>query len=291
MVANHSKGDDNAKYIQFDFVGTAVTIYCIVPNLPSSSGLVTQCAIDFRIDGQLPPNGKTMYNHVSDASGTYAYHVPVFHQTGLKNEKHTMMVRMIPVPDVDAVLLFDYATYIFDDGKPDPSAPFSGSANSSSGSVTGSSSTRIGFTSSMIPADSTSTVPPASTPAQRQNDNPPVTGNQWNHLAVILGSLICSFVVLSVLGVLLIWCLRRHRVSTGLNRTNQTIRPFTIMLNPLRTPKSGLKKLAADSADNLASGSSARSQESTRGEDGVDSVNTDWEDLPPEYSSHLDASL
>ncbi|KAJ8086974.1 hypothetical protein PM082_005799 [Marasmius tenuissimus] len=286
-VANHFQGNETTRYLQFDFVGIAVAIYCIVPNLPSSSGLVTQYAIDFRIDDQLPPNGKTTYNHVSDASGTYAYNVPVLNQTGLRNERHTIIVRIMPVPDVDVVLLFDYATYTFDDENSElQSTPFSSSANSSSRSMTSSSSTPIGSTSSMIPStNSTSTVPPTSTPTPRQDDNPPVTGNQRKHLAVILGSSIGSFVVLSVLGVLLICCLRRRRDFTG-PQTSQIIRPFTpIIINPRRGLKS---ELSTDSAENLSeSGSSAHPQESTHGE-GVDSVDSGSEDPPPEYSSHPD---
>ncbi|KAL0059887.1 hypothetical protein AAF712_013369 [Marasmius tenuissimus] len=290
MVANHFKGEATGKYLQFDFVGaypcimkwdtlltssvegTAVTIYCIVPNLPSSSGLVTQYAIDFRIDGQLPPNGKTIYNHASDSSGNYTYNVPVFNQTGLTNEKHTMMVRMMPVPDVDAVLLFDYATYIFDDPNVNLT-PFSSSANSSGKFTT-------------VSTNSASTIPPTSTPGQ--DDSPRVTGNQRKHLIVILGSSIGSFVVVLAFGVLLIRYLRRRHVESNGPRMSQTIHPFTT-INP-RIPKNRLKDLSTGSTENLASGSGAHPQEPAEGE-GVDSVDSGSEDPPPEYSSRPDFPL
>ncbi|KAJ8086970.1 hypothetical protein PM082_005795 [Marasmius tenuissimus] len=272
MVANHFQGDNTSKYIQFDFVGTAVTIYCIVPNLPSSSSLVTQYAIDFRIDDQLPPAGKTIYNHASDSSGDYAYNVPVFNQTGLTNERHTMMVRMMPVPDVDAVLLFDYATYIFDDPNVN-STPFSSSANSSGKFTT-------------VSTNSASTIPPTSTPGQ--DDSPRVTGNQRKHLIVILGSSIGSFVVVLAFGVLLIRYLRRRRVESNGPRMSQTIHPFTT-INP-RIPKNRLKDLSTDSTENVASGSGAHPQEPAEGE-GVDSVDSGSEEPPPEYSSRPDFPL
>ncbi|KAK1223326.1 hypothetical protein PQX77_013803 [Marasmius sp. AFHP31] len=287
-VANHAKGDDTPKYLQFDFVGTAVAIYCIVPNLPSSSNLTTQYALEFEIDGRSPPSGQKVYIHVSDGSGAFAYNVPVFNETGLRNERHTMMVSINPVPDIDAVLLFDYATYIFDDVIFAPVTPLSSSANSSRGSTTSS-------TNSRIPTDLSSTVSSASTPAQRQNDDFPVTGNQRKHLIVILGSSIGSFVTLSALVVLLFCYLRRRRVSTG-PRTSQTIHPFTTR-SP-RMTKNRLKDLSTESTENIASGSGAHLQESDEGErEGVNSVDSDSdsdsdsEDPPPEYSSRPDSGF
>ncbi|KAL0064387.1 hypothetical protein AAF712_008687 [Marasmius tenuissimus] len=316
-VANHFKGDATAKYLQFDFVGTAVTIYCIVPNLPSSSKSITQYAIDFRIDDQLPPPGKTIYNHASDASGDFDYNVPVFNQTGLTNEKHKMMVRMMPVPDTDAVLLFDYATYMcvtlvlfsrysFDDENSSqsnspatpssrPSSTSSSTSKSSSSSrvasdtqtnpstpsISSSSSTSLSSTStpqtSNISTDPTSTISSTSAPTPKQNDNPPTTDKQ-DRLAIILGSSIGSFVVLTILGVFLIYCLRRRPVPVGSDsQASQTwIRPFTTIHPFVR--KNGIKGHTTGSA---ASESNAHLQESTEGED-VSSCYS--EDAPPDYS-------
>ncbi|KAF9266985.1 hypothetical protein L218DRAFT_985512 [Marasmius fiardii PR-910] len=117
MVATHFKNDP-AKYITFDFVGTEVSVFCIVPNVASPSNIVTRYSLDFRIDLDLPPSPVPTYDHVSDNNGGYQYNVSVFHQAGLPNQKHTMMIRAMR-SDIDTVLLFDYATYVHDDGLPE----------------------------------------------------------------------------------------------------------------------------------------------------------------------------
>ncbi|KAK1232939.1 hypothetical protein PQX77_003952 [Marasmius sp. AFHP31] len=299
-VANHFKGEETAKYLQFDFVGTAVAIYCIVPNLRSSSKLITQYAIDFRIDDELPPGGTTIYNHGSDSSGDYTYDVPVFNQTGLKNEKHKMMVRMMPVPDIDAVLLFDYATYTFDDGNPPqpptpssrPSSTSSSTSESSSpssratsdtqindlpSSISSSSSTNLSSTSAIETSNITidpSTVSPTSTQTPKHNDNPPATNK--HRLAIILGSSVGSCVVLIALGVLLICCLRRRRVLVVSQTSQIGIRPFTTT-NP-HVHKDCIKGRTTGPA---VSESNAHLQELTEGE----SVSSRYsEDAPPDYS-------
>ncbi|KAK1235149.1 hypothetical protein PQX77_001634 [Marasmius sp. AFHP31] len=307
-VANHFQGENITKYLQFDFVGTAVTIYCIVPNLPSSPNLITQYAIDLRIDGGTPGNGKTIYTHASESvsSEKYAYDVPVFNQTGLTNEKHTVMVMMMPGPDVDAVLLFDYATYTFDDEEPPPPLPSksvtatsslnpgstsTSTSDSSSSRVTSetqtnvstSSITSIGSTNLIststtetstlsTPIDSAGTAP--LTPTQKSNDSPPST--KQNRLAIILGSSIGGFVVLTTLGILLIRCLRRRRDSVGSQASQTRIRPFTA-INP-RVRKDRVKGRITAPA---ASESSIHLQQPTEGE-GANSIYS--EDAPPDYS-------
>ncbi|KAL0580485.1 hypothetical protein V5O48_001555 [Marasmius crinis-equi] len=265
-VSTHSKGDATAKYLTFDFVGTEVTVYCILPNLPSSSNIISQYWLDFRIDDILPPSSPAVYNHASDGSGTYMYNASVFHQAGLTNEKHTMMVRMMPVPDIDAVMLFDYATYVFDDGKPAPpttstsvktpssitkptSIP-STSINSSTASTTGNNTTTTASNTTAIVQNSsttslleptngnttartpnfppTFTSPIATSPATTttQQQDIATSEDRQKRLAVILGSVFGGLIVIAIVGAIIVYR-SHHRIRTSSGRDNSVPRsPF-----------------------------------------------------------------
>ncbi|KAH8107243.1 hypothetical protein BXZ70DRAFT_286208 [Cristinia sonorae] len=96
----------------FKFTGNAFRIYCIQPR-----NVLTN--VDISVDGAKVGN----YNRALQAPDTqqYLYNVAVYSQSGMPYGDHTVTV--MAAGTQDDLVLFDYAVYTTDDGKPDPQAP------------------------------------------------------------------------------------------------------------------------------------------------------------------------
>ncbi|KAJ7463936.1 hypothetical protein FB451DRAFT_1042574 [Mycena latifolia] len=84
------------------FQGTAIYLFCIVPNtIPQ---IKTPTNVTFTLDGVLIQGG---YTHTPDSSSDISYNVSVLAAQGLENEPHTLIVRKAS----RSLFLFDYAIY------------------------------------------------------------------------------------------------------------------------------------------------------------------------------------
>jgi hypothetical protein len=87
--------------------GTAVYLFCIVPNTVPGAGSST-VNLTFTLDGQ----SDGTFLHQPDGTQNIIYNVPVYARTSLDNKPHTLV--MSPVAGINSSLvLFDYAVYTF----------------------------------------------------------------------------------------------------------------------------------------------------------------------------------
>ncbi|KAJ8095337.1 hypothetical protein PM082_010560 [Marasmius tenuissimus] len=96
--------------VQLTFIGIALSVYCIIP--PGSAPATVNYDLKFNLDG-LPVGNFTF----EPSSTEYQYNFSVFNKDKLSNAKHNFTMTA-GSPTMDSVILFDYATYVFDDSLP-----------------------------------------------------------------------------------------------------------------------------------------------------------------------------
>ncbi|KAF7308249.1 hypothetical protein HMN09_00672800 [Mycena chlorophos] len=104
-----SQIDSTPSTVTFSFTGTSVTIYCILVNQQSSATSIGPTSLVLSIDGA----SAGTYQHSPNGSEAFTYNFPVFNVPGLSNTEHSVV---LSTNAVDSILLFDYASYEFDDG-------------------------------------------------------------------------------------------------------------------------------------------------------------------------------
>ncbi|EEB91717.1 hypothetical protein MPER_09884 [Moniliophthora perniciosa FA553] len=116
-VATHRVGDPT-DFVQIEFVGTEVGVFCIVPS--PQGNITTQYELTFVLDEALV-DGNVWSPDANTITET-RYGERVFYKDNLDNKKHTLIVRAESVR-FDTVFLFDYATYVYDDGQANDGTP------------------------------------------------------------------------------------------------------------------------------------------------------------------------
>jgi len=102
--------------ITMTFNGTAIYVYCIVPNLFNGTAITTN--ITFTIDGQLSDR---TFTYIGDNSTDLIYNVAVYTNDSLKNAEHTLILEATPGSYAASTVLFDYVEYTFDNNSGLPS--------------------------------------------------------------------------------------------------------------------------------------------------------------------------
>ncbi|KAJ3882804.1 hypothetical protein F5051DRAFT_424650 [Lentinula edodes] len=97
---------DPARTVQFNFTGTSLDVYCILPN-PSDPVLTSTYNLTFSLDGQPLPQ---TFTHKSDLSNVYMYNTSVLSLEGLTSISHVFTM-LAASTVVNSSLLFDYARY------------------------------------------------------------------------------------------------------------------------------------------------------------------------------------
>ncbi|THH15878.1 hypothetical protein EW146_g4672 [Bondarzewia mesenterica] len=97
---------DNPVFFQFNFTGSAIYLYCLLPlGLPANSNSTpTLTNLTYTLDGE--PAGGFLHNGSAQSSG-FEPRFPFFTKSGLSQTAHTLRVNLGP----DSVLLFD--SYVF----------------------------------------------------------------------------------------------------------------------------------------------------------------------------------
>ncbi|KAF9260170.1 hypothetical protein L218DRAFT_1079541 [Marasmius fiardii PR-910] len=107
--------DDQASTLQLSFNGTGLSVFCILPprtaiGTGNTTHIVCPLYLTFILDGQ--PVGS--FNRTSEQlTDSFQYNISVFSRNNLENRAHTFM--MLNNPTLDSFVLFDYASYVYDD--------------------------------------------------------------------------------------------------------------------------------------------------------------------------------
>ncbi|KAK0492943.1 hypothetical protein EDD18DRAFT_1334024 [Armillaria luteobubalina] len=87
------------------FHGSAMYIYLILSNYPTTTGLVSDVTCDFRVDGEIAGS----FGHDTDGSYQFEYDVLAYSNATLDDDDHSFLIE-ISGPD-PSFLIFDYAVY------------------------------------------------------------------------------------------------------------------------------------------------------------------------------------
>ncbi|KAJ4473068.1 hypothetical protein J3R30DRAFT_3296771, partial [Lentinula aciculospora] len=97
---------DPARTVQFNFTGTSLDVYCIIPN-PSDPVLTSLYNLTFSLDGQ---SLQQSFTHRSDLSDNFIYNSSVLSLEGLASAPHSFTM-LAASTVVNSSLLFAYARY------------------------------------------------------------------------------------------------------------------------------------------------------------------------------------
>ncbi|KAE9394632.1 hypothetical protein BT96DRAFT_182396 [Gymnopus androsaceus JB14] len=181
--ATHHTTDVDPRTVQFNFTGTSLDVYCIIPN-DADLSITSTYDLIFSLDEQ--PLQQT-FTHSSDLSNLFIHNVSVLSLTGLVQVPHTFTMKASS-PTVNTTLLFDYARYSVN------LAPVSSSSASA-------------FESSTTIAASPSSSIATATPAL----NAPHTS-----LSIIICSVLGSILLVLISSVLIFAYRRRRFITTPL---------------------------------------------------------------------------
>ncbi|KZT69026.1 hypothetical protein DAEQUDRAFT_765805 [Daedalea quercina L-15889] len=197
--------DGPAHTVSITFNGTAVWVYCIVPNnIPHTTTFVN---ISISLDGEVVGS----YAHEADTkSEAYIYNVTVYSNTHLTNTQHVVTLTAMQDPDA-SMLLFDWAEYTHDDDDDEKMTTLTITATSTI--VPSSRSTEHEIASSSSPpasASSKAAVPSASGKAQGGSD-----ASRWK--VILVGCLVGGggASAIGVLAAALLFRRRRLRQCHG----------------------------------------------------------------------------
>jgi hypothetical protein len=117
--------------VTMSFNGTAVYVYCIVPNSFNGTEITTN--ITFTIDGELSDRP---FTYIGNSSTNLMYNVTVYANNSLKNGKHELILSATPGSYAASTVLFDYLIYTSDDNS-QSSSKSSTSSRSHAGAIAG----------------------------------------------------------------------------------------------------------------------------------------------------------
>ncbi|KZT06159.1 uncharacterized protein LAESUDRAFT_200320 [Laetiporus sulphureus 93-53] len=182
------------------FNGTAIWVYCIIPNFVDTVTITTYVNLSFELDGDYV---QTFSHEPELNNASMAYNVTVYSNTSMDNREHTLI--MTPQHAVNAsVVLFDWAQYTYDPG---PDAE-SGSSSTSSSSRVGSGSSRpMPSTSANKSTSSTITSSSSSTPVPVSSGTSDSSRTPVNAIAGGVGGGLGAL----VLGLLVLFLCHRRR--------------------------------------------------------------------------------
>ncbi|KAK7014142.1 hypothetical protein VNI00_019380 [Paramarasmius palmivorus] len=192
------ENDEAIPEIDFSFIGTSFTVYCIVPNenRPTSTS--------FMVDGVQAPS----FEYQPNSSSTFAYSFPVLTQKDMVNTEHKVQVVNA---QVGAVILFDYVEYTFDDGLPDDVS----TTSSQSKPTTSTSTTAQGEVASS----------PSSVSDHSSNSNP----------ASIAGAVVGTLGFVAVAIMITLFIMRRRQRRRQLQSPESATYPYFLDVLPRRT--------------------------------------------------------
>ncbi|KAK0216435.1 hypothetical protein EDD85DRAFT_962406 [Armillaria nabsnona] len=90
---------------QMVFHGSAIYIYLILSNYPKSTGLVSDAACSFRIDGEVAGS----FRHDTDGSYQFEFDVLAYSNTTLDYDDHSLLIEISGTEP--SYVIFDYAVY------------------------------------------------------------------------------------------------------------------------------------------------------------------------------------
>ena len=94
------------KLVSFVIAGIAIYVFFVLFN-NAGSGVTTMTEVNFTIDGNSP----VFFQHIPDTStNDILFNQLVFHQQGLENVQHTLVISTSGVDDA-VYVNFDYAIY------------------------------------------------------------------------------------------------------------------------------------------------------------------------------------
>lgn len=88
--------------------GTAIYIFFVQSNYPTSTGLVSSTSCDFYLDGQ----NVGSYQHATDGTYVFQYNVLAYSQTSIPHGNHSFLIDTAGFIN-DSYIIFDYAMYTF----------------------------------------------------------------------------------------------------------------------------------------------------------------------------------
>ncbi|KZT11256.1 uncharacterized protein LAESUDRAFT_754921 [Laetiporus sulphureus 93-53] len=148
-----SPSDPSPRNVTLIFNGTAIWVYCVIPNYVEWATTFTN--ISFELDGDTVGS----YSHLPSASTDMAYNVTVYSNASMENKEHTLT--MTSRRDVNSsFLVFDWAKYTYDS---DPPVTSSTATSASIGTTSSEKSTKSTKTSAGASVSSTSSS--SSTPS------------------------------------------------------------------------------------------------------------------------------
>ncbi|KAF7310027.1 hypothetical protein MIND_00375600 [Mycena indigotica] len=109
-----SQVDAQARSVSFSFTGTSVSIFCTLVNRQSPATFLGATHLALAVDGA----ARGTFDHTPDGSADFAYQQPVFRVAGLPSARHSVVLTTNSAQG--SYLVFDYASYTFDDGAADP---------------------------------------------------------------------------------------------------------------------------------------------------------------------------
>ncbi|KAH9930965.1 uncharacterized protein B0H18DRAFT_120163 [Fomitopsis serialis] len=110
--------------VSFAFTGTSLSVYCI---LTSQGPEIKITNLAFDLDGE---TSASLFNpSINATTYEYQYNVPVYSRSFLNNTQHNFVMSAVQGTSV-SLLLFDYATYDYEDDESDAKPSSSQSASS-----------------------------------------------------------------------------------------------------------------------------------------------------------------
>ncbi|ESK96476.1 hypothetical protein Moror_6984 [Moniliophthora roreri MCA 2997] len=184
----HFKGD-TPRSVQFSFTGVSLSVFCILP--PRSAQAIKTYDLTFTLDGESVGSPFSL----EPESDEYQYDVAVISLNNLPNKDHRFMMQAASTT-VDSLILFDYASYVYDD------------SISTSASLSGD-----------ISSAATST--PTGSPSPASNS---ATNSKSDHTAALVGGILGGLLFLALAGIALIFYIRRRRKQD----TSPVVEPFSV---------------------------------------------------------------
>ncbi|KAF9266984.1 hypothetical protein L218DRAFT_956072 [Marasmius fiardii PR-910] len=128
----HFARDSVGRSVQLTFTGIGLSVFCIIPS--SSAQAIINYDLKFTLDGSPVGNDFSLQPNSTD----YQYNVPVITLEDLPNKEHEFTMEASSTT-TDSVVLFDYATYLFDGTLPiiNDNSSVSGSSKNNIGAIVG----------------------------------------------------------------------------------------------------------------------------------------------------------
>ncbi|KAJ3839271.1 hypothetical protein F5878DRAFT_561073 [Lentinula raphanica] len=222
--------------VQFDFTGTTLDVYCIIPEL--SLTWTSNYNLSFMLDGQLIPQ---TFIQIEPGPLVAQYNVSVLSLSNLAPISHTFA--MIAASTTDSLIVeFDYARYTFDDSgttsnSVTPSPNINTQLSTSGTSVPGAESSSnpamsisaVSSTSSTS-TSSSATISPSSVPQFEATDN------NNSKAALIAGTVVGTLIVVFMIILICVTYNRyKHRIRQRFfhPRTREQIHPFPLNCPPV----------------------------------------------------------